>query len=220
MTINNAFRQIFRGYVLIFLNLNLFSIDLIPNILGYYWVAKGWKALCAGGLTGLSPLRQQGIHRLIQFFIVVSVGEQIWAVFNSGSGAGGLWDVTLPETPPLFQFPPSAIASLLLFLAGLWIMTEILIASRNMALAEGKAIVVRGLERSLHLLITVYLPVGIFTALMEQCVNLPDLWWGNVIHGIQDLASLMYFSFQLMLVLQIANMRKNLDCCKEIEAEE
>jgi len=41
-----------------------------------------------------------------------------------------------------------------------------------------------------------------------------------VIHGLQELGSLLYFCFQLMLVLQIANLRKNLDCCRENEAVE
>ena len=219
MTMNKAFEKIFLGYALLFLDLNLFFIDVVPDILGYYWISQGVLALCDSGLSGLSETRQRETTLLIKGLLVLSIFGQIGVFFSAGnSGGGGFWDVTLPETPPLVHFDLLAIASLLIFAAGIWLMKQILTISRNMAEAEGKAQVVRGLDRSIDLLLKVYLPVGMIIAFMEQCISLPNVWWGNVIHGLQELGSLLYFCFQLMLVLQIANLRKNLDCCQEIEA--
>lgn len=74
--------------------------------------------------------------------------------------------------------------------------------------------VVRTVDRCLELLKRVYVPIALAIIFMERCVHLPDTVWGNLVRGIQELGTLMYFCFQLMLVLQIANMRKNLDCCQ------
>ncbi len=221
MTMNKAFEKIFLGYAFLFLDLNLFFIDVVPDILGYYWIGQGVSTLCGSGLCGLSDKVQIRMGFLIKGLLALSIFSQIGVFLSGGnSGSGGFWDVTLPETPPLVHFDLPAIASLLIFAAGIWLMKQILTASRNMAEAEGKVQVVRGLDRSISLLLKVYLPVGMIIVLMEQCISLPNVWWGNVIHGLQELGSLLYFCFQLMLVLQIANLRKNLDCCQENEAVE
>ncbi|MBQ8590639.1 MAG: hypothetical protein IJ486_09345 [Firmicutes bacterium] len=221
MSLNKAFQWIFKGYALIFLDFHLFSIDVIPDIIGYHLIAKGWRDLCDSGLTGLPQQRQRSTYFLARLFLVDSLLEQIWTTLDGGFfGIGNIWDVTVPETPPLFRFQPTAIASILLFLAGIWMMFQILTASRNIAEGEGKATVVRGLDRSIELLKKVYIPIGVGIVIMEQCMNPPELWWGNVIRGVQDLGALMYLCFQLMLVLQIVNLRKNLDCCQEMEAAE
>ena len=221
MTMNKAFEKIFLGYAFLFLDLNFFFIDVVPDILGYYWIGQGVSALCGSGLSGLSETRQRKTMLLIKGLLVLSIFSQIGVFLNGGnSGSRSIWDVTLPETPPLVHFDLPAIASLLIFAAGIWLMKQILTMSRNMAEAEGKTQVVRGLDRSIGLLGKVYLPVGMIIVLMEQCISLPNVWWGNVIHGLQELGSLLYFCFQLMLVLQIANLRKNLDCCRENETVE
>lgn len=215
MTLNQAFKKIFLGYAFIFLDLNIL-IDIIPDILGYYWIAQGWTTLCGSGLTGLSKQRQGFVRNLIRALMIIHILTGTWRLFDGDSSTtGSFWDVTVPETPPVFHFELWAIASLLLFAAGIWLMKQILIASRNIAEFEGKAAVTRSLDRSIGVLEKVYLPVGVIIVLMEQCITLPEVWWGNVIHGIQELGTLMYFCFQLMLVLQIANLRKNLDCCSE-----
>ena len=221
MNLSYAFKQIFMGYAFIFVDVNIF-IDLIPDILGYWMIAKGWEEICDSGLTGFSETKQDRVHQTALILLIISIGEEIWRLMGGGISDSntGWFDVSVPETPPLLEIRWTVILSLTIFFLGIWLMASILAASRNIAEGEGKTQVVRTADRCLSLLKRVYVPIALTILLMERCVNLPDTVWGNLLRGVQELGTLMYFCFQLMLVLQIANMRKNLDCCQETEAAE
>ncbi|MBR5000379.1 MAG: hypothetical protein IKY08_00295 [Firmicutes bacterium] len=215
MNLSYAFKRIFLGYAFIFVDLNIF-IDLIPDILGYWMIAKGWTELCDSGLTGFDRNRQNRGRQAVLILLIVSIGEEIWRLLGGGTTNvnKGWFDYYVPETPPLFEIRWTIVWALVIFFLGIWLMANILIASKQIAEGEGKSQVVRTVERCLELLKRVYVPIALAIIFMERCVRLPDTVCGNLIRGIQELGTLIYFCFQLMLVLQIANMRKNLDCCQ------
>lgn len=213
--LNQALEHIFIGYFLIFANIEIIRIDILPDVVGYYLICRGWDVLarCQGARALGYVERGWGCCLLLG---IASLVQMVVHFLSGGADAGfSIFDVELPTDPQLFQFRPAVLLSIALFLVGIYLMLLILRAAANLAESEDRHMLANTIGRYCCLLKWLYAPVCSVMIAVEACVSFPGNTWGNLAQGCLNLMSLIYFCFQLLLILQIANLRKNLRCCQE-----